>query len=64
MPFLPPLIGIQMSQRGQSHNLPGGGNSRDTMGILGVGQLSQVYSHLSLRPRLAYDVISILELAG
>ena len=32
-----------------------------TIGILGVGQLSQVYSHLSLRPHLAYDVSTGLE---
>ena len=31
---------LELSQRGQSHNLPGGGNSRDTIGILGVGWLS------------------------
>jgi len=37
---------------------------RGTTGILGVGQLGLVCSHLSLRPHLAYDVSAILELAS
>ena len=36
-----------LSQRGQSHNLPGGGNGRDTIGILGVGQLESIPIYFS-----------------
>ena len=37
----------EVSQRGQSHNLSGGGNGRDTIGILGVGQLESIPIYFS-----------------
>ena len=47
----------ELSQRGQGHNLPGGGNGRDT-------PVESVYTHLSWGHMWSCDVNSVLELAS